>query len=78
MSDIKLSEQAQALKLGTYRHFKGGEYTVTGVAINSEDLSEWVEYTSNTDGLKWIRPLEQFLDTKEVDGESVPRFTYLG
>lgn len=78
MGDIQLSEEAKNFKLGTYRHFKGGEYTVREVALDSDDLSEKVIYTSLKDDLTWIRPLEEFMDTKEVDGEAVPRFTYIG
>ena len=64
---------------GRYRHFKGGEYEVIGVAQHSETHELLVVYRPlyNATGL-WVRPIAMFLETVTHNGETVPRFTYLG
>ena len=66
------------LKLGRYKHFKGNEYEVLGVAKNSETLQDYVVYRAlyGEKGL-WIRPLEMFEETVEIDGKKVKRFEYI-
>jgi len=64
------------IKIGKkYRHFKGNEYLVLHVAKHSETLEELVVYQAlyGERGI-WVRPLEMFLDKKEVDGKLVYRF----
>ena len=34
----------EKLKIGKYRHFKGGEYNVLGTAKHSETLEDFVVY----------------------------------
>jgi len=60
---------------GRYRHYKGNEYTVLGVARHSETLEELVVYRQEYGerGL-WVRPAAMFAETVEVDGQIVPRF----
>lgn len=64
---------------GRYRHFKGGEYEVIGVARHSETDERVVVYRPmyNDSGL-WVRPVAMFTGTVLVDGKTVPRFTFLG
>ena len=64
---------------GRYRHYKGNEYEVLGVARHSETDERVVVYRPLYDdaGL-WVRPLAMFLETVTVDGKPVPRFAYLG
>lgn len=58
----------------TYRHFKGGIYIVTDVAVNTETLELEVIYKPvNAPGLVWCRPLSMFLS--EVDKEKHPYTT---
>lgn len=77
-NQIPLSERAQNLKLGKYRHFKGGEYKLLGVGRNSEDPSEeFAVYQSLETGYIWIRPLEMFMDAVHRDEYTGPRFTYV-
>ena len=64
--------------LGRYRHFKGGEYEVTGFARSSETLELQVIYRAlyGERGL-WVRPFSMFFETVERDGQNVPRFARL-
>ena len=63
---------------GRYRHYKGKEYTVLGVALHSETLEELVVYRQEygEHGL-WVRPKRMFLETVELEGLAVPRFQYV-
>lgn len=64
-----------ALPTGRYRHYKGKEYEVVGLARHSETLEVLVVYRPlyNASGL-WVRPYAMFIETVEVDGQTVPRF----
>jgi hypothetical protein len=68
-----------AISLGRYRHYKGNEYTVLGLARHSETLEELVVYRQEygEHGL-WVRPRQMFFEKVNVDGQEVPRFEYLG
>ena len=67
------------IKLGTYRHFKGKDYQVFGVARHSETNEELVVYSKLYDDYSmWARPLKMFLEEVEVDGKKVPRFEFIG
>jgi len=66
------------VKLGKYRHFKGGEYEVIGIAKHSETQEEMVVYKSLADGKTWTRPLENFLEEVEFSGQKFPRFKFIG
>ncbi len=60
---------------GKYKHYKGKFYEVLDVARHSETLEYFVVYkTLYGEFDTWIRPLEMFLETIEVDGEQVKRF----
>jgi hypothetical protein len=64
---------------GLYRHFKGGEYEVIGVARHSETDERLVVYRPlYGDGGLWVRPAAMFLESVSHDGRAVPRFTFLG
>lgn len=78
MSDESLPPLPQ-LPTGRYRHYKGGEYELVGVARHSETLEPMVVYRPlyNDTGL-WIRPFAMFVETIVVDGETRPRFARIG
>jgi hypothetical protein len=63
---------------GRYRHYKGHEYEVLGVARHSETEQEYVIYRAlYGDGGLWVRPTEMFLETVLIDGHPCPRFQFL-
>ena len=66
------------IKLGKYRHFKGGEYEVIGIAKHSETLEDMVVYRAlYVDGGLCVRPASMFLESIIKDGKSIPRFSYI-
>lgn len=68
------------LKLGKYRHYKGKDYEVIGVAKHSETMEDLVVYRPlyETPYPLWVRPLAMFSENIEIDGVVVPRFQYVG
>ena len=67
------------IQTGRYRHYKGKEYEVIGVARHSETLEELVIYRAlyGERGL-WVRSRGMFMESVEVEGHSVPRFQHVG
>lgn len=66
------------IKLGKYRHFKGNEYEVIGIARHSETLEEMIVYRAlYGDAGIWVRPAEMWNETVERDGKVFQRFTYI-
>ena len=69
-------EEAQkTIRPGRYRHFKGREYEVLGIARHSEDQSPMVVYRPlyNDSGL-WVRPADMWNETVVRDGQTYTRF----
>lgn len=67
------------LKPGRYRHYKGKDYEVLGVARHSETEEPMVVYrTLYGDFGLWVRPLAMFVEQVELDGRHLPRFTFIG
>jgi len=65
----------QALRPGRYRHYKGKDYEVIGVARHSETEEELVVYRClYGDGSLWVRPLAMFCESVEFAGRRVARF----
>ncbi len=63
------------LKPGKYRHFKGGEYELIGIAKHSETLEPMVVYRAlYGEGGLWVRPAAMWTETVERDGYCGPRF----
>ena len=63
---------------GRYRHYKGNEYEVIGVARHSETLEELVIYRPlyGDHGL-WVRLRSMFMENVEIEGRTMPRFEYM-
>jgi hypothetical protein len=65
------------LPLGIYRHYKGKDYRVHGIARHSETLDLYAVYEplyDNPLAKLWIRPLSMFLEQVSVNGDMRPRF----
>ena len=68
-----------ATPLGRYRHYKGGDYEVIGVARHSETLEALVVYRPLYDASGWwVRPHAMFFEPIEVDGQMQARFVRVG
>ena len=67
------------IRPGKYRHFKGNEYRVVGMARHSETMEEMVVYQAlyGERGL-WVRPAHMWSEQVDRDGYSGPRFAYIG
>ncbi len=61
---------------GKYRHYKGKEYEVIGVALHTETLEPLVVYVPlyEANVPLWSRPYDMFVDDVVVNGETKPRF----
>jgi hypothetical protein len=76
---MKLTPLPELPKPGRYRHYKGNEYRVLGLARHSETLEPLVVYQAlyGEHGL-WVRPAAMFVENVEHPGGPQPRFAYLG
>lgn len=67
------------IKKGKYRHFKGNEYEVIGVASHSESLEKLVVYRAlYGEGGLWVRPASMWSETVLHNGKQVKRFEFIG
>ena len=68
-------EAVATIPLGRYRHFKGNEYEVIGIARHSEDESPMVVYRAlYGDGGIWVRPASMWNETVTRNGITYRRF----
>lgn len=70
----------QEIKLGIYKHYKGGIYKLHFIATHSETLEKLVIYEQikgDHVGSIWARPLSMFKEDVEWEGKTVKRFTYI-
>lgn len=66
------------IQVGRYRHYKGKEYQVIGIARNSETLEEMVVYKQLYGDLGlWVRPATMWNETVIVDAEEYKRFEFI-
>ncbi len=66
------------IRLGKYRHYKGGLYEVIGFCRHSETLEEMVIYRALYDGGEtWVRPMSMWCEEVSVGGKTVLRFSYI-
>jgi hypothetical protein len=71
-----MTDRADAVQPGCYRHYKGNLYEVIGVARHSETGEEVVVYRClYGDYSLWVRPVTMFLESVSVAGHSMPRFS---
>ena len=64
---------------GLYRHYKGNEYRVLGLARHTETEEMLVVYQALY-GLKgmWVRPAAMFVESVVIGGRRVLRFERIG
>ena len=67
-------------KHGPYRHYKRADpYTVMDIVFHSETQEAMVLYRAEYGERQlWVRPLDMFIESVNVDGKQVPRFEYVG
>ena len=71
-------EAVKSILPGRYRHFKGNEYEVIGIAKHSEDESPMVVYRAlYGEGGLWCRPASMWNETVERNGITYKRFYWL-
>ncbi len=67
-----------SIRRGRWRHYKGNEYKVLGVARHSETEEWMVVYQAlYGDGDVWVRPAAMWSETVVCDGVAVPRFAFV-
>ena len=70
---------SEEIRPGRYRHFKGKEYEVLGVARHSETEEEYVVYRQlYGEHSLWVRPASMWLEAVDRDGYCGPRFVRIG
>ena len=63
------------LKPGKYRHFKGGEYELLGIASHSETMEPMVVYRAlYGEGGLWVRPAKMWNEIVHKPEYTGPRF----
>lgn len=66
------------IEQGIYRHYRGGEYDVIGVALNRDSGQEIVVFRPRFGERKLeYRPYEEFTEHVTRDGYEGPRFYLL-
>jgi hypothetical protein len=73
------------IRLGNWKHYKGGVYAVLGLVYHHETRAPYVHYISHATGEPSMRPLKPVLgdpdawdDWVEYEGKRVRRFAFLG
>lgn len=71
-------EPMPEIRPGVYRHFKGNEYQLLGLARHSETCQPMVVYRAlYGEGGLWVRPAHMWLEEVDRDGYKGPRFQYV-
>ena len=72
-------DAVESIRPGRYRHFKGKEYEVIGIARHSETEEAMVVYRPlYTDRGLWVRPASMWNEEIERDGKTFRRFERIG
>lgn len=68
-------EAVKTIRSGRYRHFKGRDYEVIGIARHSETEEPLVVYRAlYGEGGLWVRPAAMWNETVERNGKTCRRF----
>ena len=66
------------IKPGKYRHFKGKEYQVMGIASHSETMEPMVVYRAlYGEGGLWVRPAAMWTEWVDREDYHGPRFCFV-
>lgn len=66
-------------KIGIYRHYKGNDYEVIGLAQHAETLEEMVVYKAlYGDNQLWVRSREKFLEDVVYEDVKQKRYSRVG
>jgi hypothetical protein len=69
------------IKLGVYRHYKGGEYILCGLSLMENDLGVLLTYWSVSRKTFWTRTKEEFFGdaprSQIAEGPGTPRFAFI-
>ena len=66
------------IKPGVYRHYKGKDYLVVGLAHHSETREPLVVYRCLYDDYSlWVRPEAMFTESVLVNNEPTSRFAFM-
>lgn len=70
------SPVAKSIAVGSlYEHYKGLRYKILGIVRHSETLEELVVYQAlYGESNVWARPLDMFLESIVINGQSQSRF----
>ena len=73
MKDSKTTQ----LQPGVYEHYKGKRYEVIGIGKDTETEVDVVIYKPlyESDVVYWVRPYDMFIESVEIEGKVIPRFT---
>ncbi len=75
INEVETLEPIQAETGKSYRHFKGNEYEVIGIAKDSETLEDMVVYRAlYGENELWVRSKKNFEEIIERDGKKIRRF----
>ena len=73
-----MADDCRSIPKGRYRHYKGKEYEVLGIAKHSETLEDMVIYRAlYGHHAVWVRPASMWYDTVEYNGTVCQRFAYI-
>ncbi len=66
------------IKIGKYRHYKGGMYEVIAIAHHSETLEDMVVYRALYGNFDvWVRPASMWFEKVTKDNKTVTRFKFV-
>jgi len=69
---------SSTLQKGIYQHYKGNQYEVMDIALNSETLEKMVVYRALYGNFDlWVRPLQMFTEHVEISNKQIPRFKFI-
>ena len=76
---IEYDKAVREIRPGRYRHFKGTEYEVIGIARHSETEEPMVVYRAlYGDHGFWVRPASMWNEEIDRDGKQFRRFERIG